>query len=133
MVKSPNKNVKRLNFKQKRTLVQLSIAQNIKLFLTNLAVAEKFSNEEFNLRIASQTLSSWLKDAHKNINIEEPDDFNMRMRIAKYPELEECLAVWHNYQVSKNIPVSDEMLTEKAKNYFGPLCGVDKDFNSFSF
>ena len=70
-----------------------------------------------------------MKDAHKYINIEEPDDFNMRMRISKYPEFEECLAAWHNYQVSKKIPVSDEILTKNAKDYFGPLCGVDKDFN----
>jgi len=24
-----------------------------------------------------------------------------------------------------DIPVSEEMLTEMAKDYFGPLCGVD--------
>jgi hypothetical protein len=33
----------------------------------------------------------------------------------------------YSYQVSKNIPISDEMLTEKAKDYFGQFCGVDKD------
>ena len=33
MVKSPNKNVKRLNVKQKRTLVQLSIAQKQQVVL----------------------------------------------------------------------------------------------------
>jgi len=135
MVKSPNKNVKRLNVKQKRTLVQLSVAQKQQVVLfatqnkdmTNLAIAEKFG-KEFNLRIAPQTLCGWLKDSSKYLNIEEPDDFNIRLRIAKYPALEECLAVWHSYQVSKNIPVCDEMLIEKAKDYFGPLCGVDKDF-----
>ena len=135
MVKSPNKNVKRLNVKQKRTLVQLSVAQKQQVVLfatqnkdmTNLAIAEKFG-KEFNLRIAPQTLGGWLKDSSKYLNIEEPDDFNIRLRIAKYPALEECLAVWHSYQVSKNIPVCDEMLIEKAKDYFGPLCGVDKDF-----
>ena len=64
MVKSPNKNVK-----QKSTLVQLSVAQKQQVVLfatqnkdvTNLAIAEKFGNE-FNLRIASQTLGGWLKD-----------------------------------------------------------------------
>jgi hypothetical protein len=80
------------------------------------------------LRIAPQTLGGWLKDSSKYLNIEEPDDFNIRLRIAKYPGLEECLAVWHSYQVSKNVPVCDEMLIEKAKDYFGPLCGVDKHF-----
>jgi len=36
MVKSPNKNVKRLNIKQKRALVQLSVAQKqqVVLFVT---------------------------------------------------------------------------------------------------
>jgi hypothetical protein len=52
----------------------------------------------------------------------------MRLRNAKYPELEESLAAWHSYQVSKNIPVSDEMLLEKAKDYFGPLCGLEEAF-----
>jgi len=33
MVKSPNKNVKKLNVKQKRTLVQLSIAQKQQVVL----------------------------------------------------------------------------------------------------
>jgi len=53
MVKSPNKNVKRLNVKQNRTLVQLSVAQNQQVVLfatqnkdmTNLAIAEKFGKE----------------------------------------------------------------------------------------
>ena len=44
--------------------------------MTNLAIAEKFS-KEFNLRIAPQTLSGWLKDKFKYLNIEEPDDFNI--------------------------------------------------------
>ena len=95
--------------------------------MSNLAIAEKFG-KEFNLRIAPQTLSGWLKDSSKYLNIEEPDDFNIRLRIAKYPALEECLALWHSYQVSKNIPVCDEMLIEKAKDYFGPLCDVDEAF-----
>ena len=49
MVKSPNKNVKRLNVKQKRTLVQLSVAQKQRVVLfatqnkdmTNLAISLK--------------------------------------------------------------------------------------------
>jgi hypothetical protein len=87
--------------------------------MTNLAIAEKLS-KEFNLRIAPQTLSCSLKDAPKDIHIEEPDDYNIIIRV----EIEECLAVWYSYQVSKNIPVSDEMLTEKAKDYFGPLLHI---------
>jgi len=127
--------IKRLNTKQKRILVQFSVSQKQQVVLfatqnkhmTNLAVAEKFS-KEFNLRIAPQTLSGWLKDKSKYLNIEESNDFNIRLRNAKYPELEECLAGWYSYQVSKNISVSDEMLLEKAKDYFGPLCDVDEAF-----
>jgi hypothetical protein len=40
------------------------------------------------------------------------------LRIAKYPVLKECLNVCHSYQVSKNIPLSDEMLTEIFLNHF---------------
>jgi hypothetical protein len=55
MVKLPNKNVKRLNAKQKRTLVQLSVAQKQRVVLfatqnkdmTNLAIAEKFKDKFF--------------------------------------------------------------------------------------
>jgi len=50
MIKSPNKIVKRLNVKQKRTLVQLSVAQKQQVVhfatqnkdMTNLAISEKF-------------------------------------------------------------------------------------------
>ncbi len=54
--------------------------------------------------VKNSICGGWLKDSSKYLNIEEPDDFNIRLRIAKYPELEECLAVWHSYQVSKNVP-----------------------------
>jgi len=61
MVKSPNKNVKRLNVKQKRTLVRLSVAQKRQVVffatqnkdMTNLAIAEKIG-KEFNLRITRE-------------------------------------------------------------------------------
>jgi hypothetical protein len=49
MVKSPNKNVKRLNAKQKRTLVQLSVAQKqrVVLFATqNKDLLELSENEK---------------------------------------------------------------------------------------
>jgi hypothetical protein len=69
MIKSPNKNVKRLNVKQKRTLVQLSVAQKQQVVhfatqnkdMTNLANSEKFG-KEFNLQTAPRTLGGWLKD-----------------------------------------------------------------------
>ena len=66
MVASPNKNVKRLNAKQKRTLVQLSVAQKQQVVLfatqnkdmTNLAIAEKFG-KEFNFANCSSNIR-WL-------------------------------------------------------------------------
>ena len=30
--------------------------------------------------------------------------------------------------LTNNIPISDEILIEKAKNYFGPICGVEDNF-----
>jgi hypothetical protein len=36
--------------------------------------------------------------------------------------------MWHQQMINSYVPVSDEMITTKARDYFGPLCGVPSDF-----
>ena len=36
--------------------------------------------------------------------------------------------MWHQQKINSYVPVSDEMITTKARDYFGPLCGVPSDF-----
>lgn len=57
----------------------------------------------------------------------DDEKYNKRVRVAKYPELEECLIVWHQQTSNKNVPISDEMLIDKAKDY-GVMLDI-KDFN----
>ena len=70
--------------------------------MTNLAIAEKLS-KEFNLRIAPQTLSCSLKDAPKDINIEEPDDYNIIIRV----EIEECFSNDTNFKNGVSKPYKE--------------------------
>ena len=75
-------------------------------------------------------MSDILSDKTRNKILKLDDvenDFNIRIRDAKYPDLEECLYTWQKINVKKHIPISDDMLIEKAKD-FGVLFGA-RDFN----
>ena len=82
MVKSPNKNVKRLNAKQKRTLVQLSVAQKQRVVLfatqnkdtTNPII---FINKAWRQVSQSTIVNCWIKvDILDNKNINYSIDLN---------------------------------------------------------
>jgi hypothetical protein len=52
-----------------------------------------------------------------------------RQRKAKFPELEQALALWFRQQELRDLPITDELLREQAKT-FGPHFDVP---DSFSF
>jgi len=95
--------------------------------MTHVAIAEKFG-QQFGMRITKQTISGWMKDKDKYLKIEEEDVDGYRIRDAKFPELEDCIALWHNKCMDNNIPVLDEMIKIKARDYYGPLCNIDPNF-----
>jgi hypothetical protein len=72
-------------------------------------------------------MSGWVKDKDKYLKKEEEFDGH-RTRNAKFPELAECIALWHNKFMDSNIPVTDEMIRVKARDYYGPLCCIDPNF-----
>ncbi len=45
------------------------------------------------------------------------------MREAKYPDLEKCLYLWHSEVLRLNLPVADDLMLEKAKE-FGDMLGI---------
>lgn len=139
MTKSPNK-VKRLNRnnkKTKRDKNELTVAQKYEVIRyrdSNPGIKQtaliKYFNDVYKLEIPKQTMSDILSDKTRNKILKLDDvenDFNIRIRDAKYPDLEECLYTWQKINVKKHIPISDDMLIEKAKD-FGVLFGV-RDFN----
>ncbi len=57
--------------------------------------------------------------------LKQPDSvesYNKRVRDAKYPVLENCLYLWNCEMLRKNLPVANELLLEKAKE-FGDILG----------
>ena len=64
MAKSPNKNVKRLNVKQKRTLVQLSVAQKQSKERLSVAVIVNASGDEFIKPIGHHRKPRCFKDTY---------------------------------------------------------------------
>jgi hypothetical protein len=87
VVKSPNKNVKRLNAKQKRTLVQLSVAQKQRVVLfatqnkefTPLTVTQAiiYINKAWRQVSQSTIVNCWRKaDILDNKNIDYSIDLN---------------------------------------------------------
>jgi hypothetical protein len=90
--------------------------------LTHVVIAEKFG-QQFGMRISKQTISGWIKDKDKYLKIEEEEVVDCyRTRNAKFPELEESIALWCKCMDS-NIPVKI-----KASDYYGPLCNHCKCF-----
>jgi hypothetical protein len=45
------------------------------------------------------------------------EDFNLRIREAKYRDLERCLYLWHSEVLRLNLPVADDLMLEKAKEF----------------
>jgi hypothetical protein len=42
------------------------------------------------------------------------EDFNLRIREAKYPDLERCLYLWHSEVLRLNLLVADDLMLEKG-------------------
>ena len=56
--------------------------------------------------------------------VDSVEDLNKRIREAKYPELEKCLYLWYSEKLSRKTPISDDMLTEKAREFGGMLGSI---------
>jgi hypothetical protein len=81
-------------------------------------------NTVFDTVIGKSTMSDILANKKKILRIDDiENDFNKRIRNAKYPELEECLYTWLKDKLDRKIPISDDMLIEKAK-VFGQLLQI---------
>ena len=65
----------------------------------------KFSFE-YKTLISKSTMSDVLKpDYERKLNqLESVENYNKRVRDAKYPELEKCLYLWNCEMLSKNLP-----------------------------
>jgi len=84
-------------------------------------------SKQFNFEISRSTMCDILKQKTKDkINkLEDIDnDFNIRIRDGKYPALEECLFEWIMLMNRTNVPICDELIQAKAKEfavYFIPI------------
>jgi hypothetical protein len=118
--------------KKKRLKVELTIPQKWEIIeyskkfpnVKQKSMILKF-NKEFNTTIPSSTMSDILKpdNIRKLEKLDNVDDFNKRIREAKYPDLDKCLYLWYSEQVRNHIPVSDDMLREEAIE-FGKMLGL---------
>jgi hypothetical protein len=82
-------------------------------------------------KIPKTTISDILKSKAKFDQFEEDAIYRYRDRKAQNPELEECLYSWFVMKANKNMPISDEMLIEKAK-VFGAYFQMDRP-STFSY
>ena len=69
----------------------------------------------FNCKLPKQTVSDIIKKVDQYSRTDSPN--KVRLRLSKYTLLEEALHLWFIEMRNFKIPVSDEMLVEKAK-YF---------------
>ena len=78
-----------------------------------------YFTKEFNLDqpIKSSTMSDIISNSTKYLNLEDGDTNKKRLRNPMLPEIEECLNIWLCSKVSLNIPISDVILREKAKDF----------------
>jgi hypothetical protein len=70
--------------------------------------------------ISSSTISDILKQKTKDkINkLEDIDnDFNFRIRDGKYHALEECVFEWIMLMNRSNVPINDDLIQSKAKEF----------------
>jgi hypothetical protein len=83
-------------------------------------------NKLFKVRIPPTTMSGILSAParQKVLKQDNVEALNKRIRECKYPEMEKMLHIWYTYAISKGVSISDEILTDKAKE-FGAMLGID--------
>ena len=88
-------------------------------------------NRLFDTVISKQTMSDILKPEYerKLQKLDSIEDYNTRIREAKWPELEKCLYLWHCEMLRKHLPLSDLLLAEKAKE-FGDMLGIIFEYSN---
>ncbi len=124
---------------KKRTKNELTLAQKWEIIqfkkenpkATQRSLCAKFGTD-FNITIPTSTMSDILKpeNIRKLEQVDSVENLNKRIREAKYPELEKCLYLWYSEKLSRKIPISDDMLTEKAREFGGMLGLVTFQYSS---
>jgi hypothetical protein len=86
----------------------------------------EYFNKLFKVRIPPTTMSGILSvpARQKVLKQDNVEALNKRIRDSKYPDMEKMLHVWYTHALSKGVSISDEILTEKAKE-FGAMLGID--------
>jgi hypothetical protein len=98
---------------QKRTICLYKLSNPL---IKDKEIGNHFS-KIFNVGIPKSTLSRILSESETYLyNYDSKNKF--RIRPADHPEMEDCLHMWYCDKRSHHIPVSDDLLIEKAK-YFG--------------
>jgi hypothetical protein len=77
------------------------------------------------------TVNDWKKiSANLRVQVQQSTVHNeqsRRFRAAKFPELEQALALWFRQQEARDLPVTDELLCGQAK-LFGPQFNMPQSF-----
>ncbi|KAF0147144.1 MAG: Uncharacterized protein FD143_3102 [Ignavibacteria bacterium] len=95
---------------------------------TKQQIADHFS-AYFNKRIARTTIGDILRERDRWIAIPEHAGDVKRDRAAKFGNLEQCLFQWFAQASSQNVPLSDDILTEKAKQFGAQLAISAEEFS----
>ena len=117
---------------KKRNHAELTVPQKQEIIdfrkknpkITQKDLIAKF-NHEFKTYIPKSTMSDILKPEYerKLQQLNSVEDFNLRIREAKYLDLERCIYLWHSEVLRLNLPVADDLMLEKAKE-FGDMLGI---------
>ena len=79
------------------------------------------------ITVGRSTVCDIIKHSEKWLKVEPKDENKTRECGSRFPELEEALFMWFTDVSVKGLPISDDMLIEKAKT-FGEKLGVSDGF-----
>jgi hypothetical protein len=98
---------------------------NIKKIIREQKNVEIISHFEkkFNRQFGRSTMTEILQNSTLYLtNFNSNNEF--RMRKAAHPELEDALQIWYCHKRSKCLPISDDLLIDKAKFYGNEFYGL---------
>ena len=119
----------------KRRRLELTVSQKqeiIKYYLEKKKIKQTelilHFNQVFNCEIKKQTMSDLLRNKDKILSLSACEsEFNKRIRLAKYPELEEKLYDWSKEMMAQNVHLKAENYLDKAKE-IGKSLNIPENF-----
>jgi hypothetical protein len=114
----------KIDFEQKHEICQYKKSNP----LVKQSEIIKIFSEKYNRKLSKSSISEILSNSELYL-VKYDNKNKYRNRKAAHPELEQCLHIWFLEQRRLFVPVSDEMLIEKAKRFGEAFFGLEMIFN----